>query len=62
MIRTNLKIEQRLQVSGVLVITGLIVELATLKWSHPTAFLSFIILGGLLMGAGIIFYLYSLVD
>jgi TRAP-type C4-dicarboxylate transport system permease small subunit len=56
-----MKIERRLQVSGILVITGLIVELATLRWSHPTAFLSFIFFGGALMAAGILFYLYSLV-
>jgi len=58
----SIKMERRLQISGLLVITGLIVELATLKWSHPTAFLAFIILGGLLLAAGIIFYLYSLVE
>jgi hypothetical protein len=53
-------IERRIQISGVLVIAGLIVELVTLKWSHPTAFLSFIFLGGFLIGTGILFYLYSL--
>jgi hypothetical protein len=54
-------IEWRLKVSGTLIALGLMVELFSLIWSHPTAFLFFILLGGSLMVAGIIFYLYSLV-
>ena len=53
--------EKRLRVAGLLVILGLLVELTTLHWSHPTAFLYFLLLGGSLMGLGILLYLYSLV-
>jgi hypothetical protein len=54
-------IERRMRISGLLVSTGLIIELVSLLWSHPTAFLSFILLGGVLMATGILFYLYLLV-
>jgi hypothetical protein len=54
------KIERQIQRSGVIIILGLAVELFSLTWSHPTAFLVFLLLGGVLMGGGILFYLYSL--
>jgi len=53
-------IERRLQVSGVLLILGLIAEATSLRWSHPTAFLVFLFVGGLLLAGGILLYLYSL--
>lgn len=56
------KIEKRIRMSGLLLIAGLLVELVTLHWSHPTAFLFFLLLGGLLMAAGIATYLLSLVS
>jgi len=52
--------ERKLKISGILVIAGLFVEGISLIWSHPTAFLTFILLGGSMMAAGILFYLYSL--
>jgi hypothetical protein len=52
--------ERRLRTGGLLIIGGLLVEAFSLRWSHPTAFLVFIMLGGTLMGAGILLYLYSL--
>lgn len=55
------KLEMRLRVAGILVIIGLLVELVTLHWSHPTAFLFFLFLGGSLMFLGILLYLYTLV-
>lgn len=55
------KLQKRLRVAGVLVVLGLLVELTTLHWSHPTAFLFFLLLGGTLMALGILLYLYSLV-
>lgn len=55
------KLEKRLRVAGLLVVFGLLVELITLRWSHPTAFLFFLLLGGSLIGLGILLYLYSLV-
>lgn len=56
------KIERRIRQSGVLMIAGLLVELITLRWSHPTAFLFFLLLGGSLMALGILIYLISLVS
>lgn len=56
------KLEKRLRLSGLLLIAGLLVELVSLYWSHPTAFLLFLLLGGLLMAAGIALYLLSLVS
>lgn len=55
------RLEKRLRMAGLLVITGLLVELVTLYWAHPTAFLFFLLLGGSLMFFGIVLYLYSLV-
>jgi len=51
---------RRLRLSGLLVILGLIVEAITLFWAHPTAFLVFLGLGGLLVAAGVLLYLFAL--
>ncbi|HEX5084325.1 MAG TPA: hypothetical protein VFY40_19955, partial [Blastocatellia bacterium] len=56
------KIERRVRLAGILLIAGLLVELATLRWSHPTAFLFFLLLGGALTALGIVVYLLSLVS
>jgi hypothetical protein len=56
------KIERRIRLAGILLIAGLLVELATLRWSHPTAFLFFLLLGGALMTLGIVVYLFALVS
>ena len=56
------KIERRIRLAGNLLIAGLLVELVTLRWSHPTAFLFFLLLGGALMALGIAIYLVSLVS
>jgi uncharacterized membrane protein len=56
------RLARRLQLSGLLVSLGLLVEAATLFWSHPTAFLVFIGLGGLLVGAGVLLYLFAIVS
>lgn len=56
------KIEQRIRAAGILAIGGLLVELITLRWAHPTAFLFFLLLGGGLMALGIGVYLLSLVS
>jgi uncharacterized membrane protein YczE len=62
MISQTTKIERRIRLAGILLIAGLLVELVTLRWSHPTAFLFFLLLGGLLMALGIGVYLLSLVS
>jgi hypothetical protein len=55
------KLERRLRQSAALVSIGLIAELISLLWYHPTAFFMFLAAGALLITAGILFYLYSLV-
>jgi hypothetical protein len=55
-------IERRLQISGVLIILGLLVEALCLAWRGPLAFMVFLCVGGLLLFAGIAVYLISLVS
>ncbi len=52
--------ERRLRISAILIIIGLVVELFTLFWAHPTAFLFFIFIGGLFLFAGVAYYLITL--
>jgi hypothetical protein len=54
--------EKRLRLSGIFIIAGLLIELVTLKWSHPTAFLFFLMAGGLFLFIGIVMYLLTLVS
>jgi len=53
---------RRLRLAGLLVVLGLLVELSTLLWSHPTAFLAFLGVGAVLVAAGILVYLGSIVS
>ena len=55
-------LERRLQLSGMLLILGLLVEALCLAWKGPLAFLVFAGLGGLLFLGGIVVYLLSLVS
>ena len=55
------KMQRRVRVSSALVLLGMTVELVSLLWSHPTAFVLFVLPGALLMALGILLYLYSLV-
>jgi len=54
-------LEFRLKLSGLLLLGGLVIEAVTLFWSHPFSIMIHIFPGVVLMAAGIIFYLYSLV-
>lgn len=54
------KLTRRLKLSGILVGLGLAVEALTMAWSHPTAFLVFLLLGGTMVGLGVLLYLYSI--
>lgn len=56
------KTEKRIRLASALLLAGLLVELVSLRWSHPTAFLFFLLLGGSAMAAGIVIYLLSLVS
>lgn len=55
-------LRQRLKFSGWLIIAGLAVEVISLFWSRPLAFLLFVFAGGVLLAVGIVIYLYSLVS
>jgi hypothetical protein len=50
-----------LQVSSALVILGLLIEIASLLWFHPLAFVLFAFVAAFLIGLGILVYLVSLV-
>jgi hypothetical protein len=52
--------ERGLRISATLIAAGLLVELFTLFSARPTAFLLFVGLGGLLIAAGIVLYLFAL--
>ena len=54
-------IEKRLRISGSLILAGLLAELASMLWAHPTSFLVFLLLGGSLLLSGMLLFLYSLV-
>ena len=53
--------DRKLQLSGILLILGLLVEALCLLGHGPIAFIILAGLGGLLFAGGIILYLYSLV-
>jgi hypothetical protein len=57
-----IQIEKRLQIAGVLILLGLVVEALCLLWSTPIAFVVFVSIGGLSMFVGIVLFLYSLVS
>jgi hypothetical protein len=59
---TMTKIERRLRLSGMMLIAGLLVEGVCLLWARPLAFIVLVALGGLLVAAGIVIYLQSLVS
>src|SRR5262245_6512087 len=52
--------QQRLKLAGALIVAGLAIELVSLFWSRPIAFLVFMFAGGLLLVLGVLIYLYSL--
>lgn len=54
-------IRRLLQISSALVILGLLVEIASLLWFHPLAFVLFVFVGASLICLGILVYLVSLV-
>jgi hypothetical protein len=55
-------IQKRVRVAAIFLFAGLLVELLTLLWSHPVAFLASAFIGMPLVGAGILIFLYSLVS
>ena len=59
---TSSSIELRIRWSGMLIVLGLFIQILTLLWTHPLAFVAFLLVGCPLVGAGILFFLYSLVS
>jgi hypothetical protein len=55
-------IEHRIRWSGLLIACGLIIQMITLIWVHPLAFMAFLMIGCPLVGAGIFLFLYSIVS
>ena len=58
--RRSPAIEKRIRWSGLLVVAGLLVQVLTLSWLHPLAFMAFLAIGCPLSLAGVLLYLYSL--
>lgn len=54
-------IESRIRSAGALIVIGLCVLMLTFLWTHPIAFLCFLLIGCPLVGAGILLFLYALV-
>jgi len=54
------RMERRLRMSGLLIVTGLCLGLFTLLWNHPLAFVAFAVLACPLVLIGVVLYLYSL--
>jgi hypothetical protein len=52
---------QTLLISGILLVMGLCTETISLIWVHPIAFIVFFVVGGTLLAAGVLLFLYSLV-
>jgi hypothetical protein len=55
------RVDRKLQLSGIILICGLVVEALCLLGHGPIAFIIFAGLGGVLFAVGILLYLYSLV-
>jgi hypothetical protein len=58
---SELGIQRLLRIATVLIILGLVVEIISLQWVHPLAFVLFAFVGASLLGLGILAYLASLV-
>jgi hypothetical protein len=56
------KLRSRLQLAGMLVAVGLLLEAITLVWSHPFSFMTFIFFSGSLVAAGAGLYLWTVVS
>lgn len=54
-------IERRIRTSGLMITAGLFIQILTLCWTHPLAFMSFLLIGCPLVAAGMLLFLYSLV-
>jgi len=53
---------KRIRWAGLLICLGLAIQLVTLLWIHPLAFMTFLIIGCPLTTAGILLCLFSLLN
>ena len=51
---------RRLRLAAIFVTLGLVTEIISLQWAHPTAFLVFALGAGLSIGAGALLFLMTL--
>lgn len=58
---SDLKTVSGLKTAAWLLAAGMVVEIISLGWSHPTAFVLFLGLGGLLVAAGILRFFLAIV-
>jgi hypothetical protein len=58
---SQIGLQRLLRTSGALTVFGLLVEIVSLLWFHPLAFVLFAFCGVALIGLGIVVYLASLV-
>jgi hypothetical protein len=61
MTENSSRLQRKFKTAAYLLTAGLLVEGITLQWAHPTSFLLFICLGGILVATGIATYLIALV-
>ena len=55
------KMAKRIRIAGIFLLIGMAVEVVSLLWSNPTAFLVFVTVGGFFFFLGLAAYLFSLV-
>jgi uncharacterized membrane protein YczE len=56
------RLRSRLRLAGILLIIGLLIEILSFFWVHPLAFMGFLVIGCLLLGLGIVLFLWTLVS
>ncbi len=50
----------KIRIAGALIAAGLVVELGSIWWDHPLAFVVFFVVTGAAVAAGVLVYLYTL--
>jgi hypothetical protein len=55
-------IERRIRWAGLLVVCGLVIQMITLIFIHPLAFMAFLLISCPLVAIGILLFLYSIVS
>ena len=54
-------ISRLLRIASILIVVGLVAEVASLLWFHPLSFVLFAFVAAVLVGAGILVFLASLI-